>query len=58
MEFIVATVVFGLLLAIALAGLAISDRQARLNNASGHAGQPTVHPHDQRMSRIDRRELP
>ncbi len=48
MEITVAVVVFGALLAIALVGLAISNRQARMNNASRHAGAPTVHPHDQR----------
>lgn len=48
MEEIVAVVVFGALLAIALLGLAISNRQARLNNASRHAGGSTVHPQDQR----------
>lgn len=53
MENIVAVVVFGALLAIALLGLAVSNRQARLNNASRHAGGSaggsTVHPHDQRV---------
>ncbi len=51
MELIVAAIVFGALLAIALYGLAVSNRQARLNNASRHAGAPTVHPHDQRIGR-------
>ena len=49
MELIVAVIVFGALLAISLGGLAISNRQARLNNASRHAGGQTVHPHDQRI---------
>lgn len=49
MEMTVATLVFGALLAIALVGLAISNRQARLNNASRNAGVGTVHPHDQRV---------
>ena len=53
MEYLVAIVVFGALLAIALVGLAYSNRQARLNNASCHAGQPTVHPADQRALRRD-----
>lgn len=48
-EIFVAIIVFGALLAIALAGLAISNRQARMNNASRHAGGATVHPHDQRI---------
>lgn len=52
MELIVAVIVFGALLAIALIGLAMSNRQARLNNASRHAGGGTVHPHDQRVGRI------
>lgn len=43
------------LVAIALTGLAYSNRQARLNNASRHAGQPMVHPHDQWLGRQDRR---
>lgn len=49
MEMIVAVIVFGALLAIALLGLAFSNRQARLNNASRNAGGNTVHPHDQRL---------
>lgn len=49
MEMIVAAIVFGALLAIALYGLAVSNRQARLNNASRHAGGTTVHPLDQRV---------
>lgn len=49
MEFIVAVIVFGILLGIALMGLAISNRQARMNNASRHAGGATIHPHDQRL---------
>lgn len=55
MEMLVALIVFGVLLAIALTGLAYSNRQARLNNASRHAGQQTVHPHDQWMGRAERR---
>lgn len=50
MEMTVALFVFGVLLAIALAGLAISNRQARQNDASRHAGGATVHPHDQRIA--------
>lgn len=49
MEYIVAVIVFGALLAIALIGLAVSNRQARLNNASRNAGGSTVHPNDQRQ---------
>lgn len=43
MELIIAVIVFGALLAIALFGLAMSNRAARLNNASRHAGgQPST----------------
>lgn len=51
MELILAVVIFGALLAVALIGLAFSNRQARLNNASRHAGGQTVHPADQRTMR-------
>lgn len=53
MEMLTALVVFGILLAIALIGLVISNRQARNNNASRHAGGPTLHPRDQSIMRTE-----
>ena len=55
MEMTVALFVFGVLLAIALVGLAISNRQARQNNASRYAGGATIHPHDQRIATEENR---
>jgi hypothetical protein len=49
MELSLAILVFLVLLAIALAGLAVSSRNARRNDASRHArlGTRTVHPAEQ-----------
>lgn len=58
METLVAIVVFAALLAIALGGLALSNRQARLNNASRNAGGATIHPHDQWLGRTRTAQLP
>lgn len=53
MEYLLGIVVFGVLLAIAVAGLVASTRRAEENNASRHAepARRTVHPAEQ-QSRV------